>query len=79
MITIDDLKGVYSAAAHPKVQRGEMTEEEVFLQFLNNFGDVNNDGTIVRAVITSLILRNGTIIMPLSAPASTTMITLLSL
>merc|ERR1719359_1738145 len=36
-----DLKGVYSANMHPKVISGEMTEDEVFLQFLANFGDKN--------------------------------------
>lgn len=27
-----------------------MTEDQVFLEFLNNFGDVNKDGTISREV-----------------------------
>ena len=43
-----DLKGVYSANMHPKVISGEMTEDEVFLQFLANFGDKNGDGKIDR-------------------------------
>jgi len=33
---------------HPKVQSGELTEEEVFVEFLQNFGDKNRDGTITR-------------------------------
>jgi Ca2+-binding EF-hand superfamily protein len=33
-ITIEDLKGVYNTKFHPKVKSGEMTEDEVFLEFL---------------------------------------------
>eukprot|EP00362_Geleiidae_sp_MMETSP1317_P000728 CAMPEP_0201283622 /NCGR_PEP_ID=MMETSP1317-20130820/31254_1 /ASSEMBLY_ACC=CAM_ASM_000770 /TAXON_ID=187299 /ORGANISM="Undescribed Undescribed, Strain Undescribed" /LENGTH=49 /DNA_ID=CAMNT_0047600531 /DNA_START=248 /DNA_END=397 /DNA_ORIENTATION=+ len=29
-----DLRGVYNASLHPKVQKGEMTEEQVFTEFL---------------------------------------------
>ena len=47
-ITAADLKGVYNCAFHPKVQSGEMTEDEVFLEFLANFGDKNRDGKIQR-------------------------------
>ena len=36
---------------HPKVQSGEMTEAEVFGQFLQNFGDKNKDGMVDRKVI----------------------------
>ena len=43
-----DLKGVYNCNFHPKVQSGEMTEDEVFLEFLANFGDKNRDGRIQR-------------------------------
>lgn len=43
-----DLKGVYSVSMHPKVQKGEMTEEQVFIEFLQSFGDVNQDGQITR-------------------------------
>ena len=43
-----DLKGVYNCTFHPKVQSGEMTEDEVFLEFLANFGDKNRDGKISR-------------------------------
>ena len=43
-----DLKGVYNCQMHPKVQNGELTEDEVFLEFLQNFGDKNNDGKITQ-------------------------------
>ena len=41
-----DLMGVYNCDMHPKVQSGEMTKEEVFAEFLVNFGDKNKDGKI---------------------------------
>lgn len=44
-----DLKGVYNCQMHPKVQNGELTEDEVFLEFLQNFGDRNRDGRITTA------------------------------
>ncbi len=31
---------------HPKVKSGEMTEDQVFMQFLGSFGDKNQDGKI---------------------------------
>ena len=34
---------------HPKVISGEMTEDEVFTLFLQNFGDKNRDGKITKA------------------------------
>jgi len=49
VIEAADLKGVYTANMHPKVISGEMTEDEVFLEFLANFGDKNRDGKISRA------------------------------
>ena len=45
----NDLRGVYSAAQHPKVISGEMTEDEVFMDFLAAFGDKNGDGRIDKA------------------------------
>ena len=39
---------MYNTKFHPKVQSGEMTEDEVFLEFLQNFGDRNNDGKITQ-------------------------------
>ena len=47
-IDANDLKGVYNAQMHPKVQRGEMTEEQVFMEFLGNFNDKNKDGKVDR-------------------------------
>lgn len=46
VIEARDMKGVYSAAKHPKVLSGQMTEEEVFNEFLIKFGDKNHDGKI---------------------------------
>lgn len=43
-----DLRGVYNASLHPQVQGGSMSEDDVFLEFLENFGDVNKDGCIQR-------------------------------
>ena len=48
-ITAADLKGVYNCSMHPKVLSGEMTADEVFLEFLANFGDKNRDGKIQRS------------------------------
>ena len=42
----NDLHGVYDVSMHPKYQNGEMTEEEIFNEFLSNFGDKNGDGLI---------------------------------
>ena len=47
-IDASDLKGVYNCSFHPKVISGEMTEDQVFLEFLANFGDKNRDGKIQR-------------------------------
>jgi Ca2+-binding EF-hand superfamily protein len=47
-IDVNDLRGVYNASMHPKVQRGEMTEDQVFMEFLGNFNDANRDGRINR-------------------------------
>ena len=44
-----DLKGHFSVAKHPKFQSGEMTEDEIFMEFLANFGDKNGDGKIERS------------------------------
>ena len=47
-ITSADLRVVYDTSHHPKVRSGEMTSEEVFVEFLASFGDVNGDGTITK-------------------------------
>jgi len=48
--SFNNFRGVYNCSAHPKVQKGEMTEDQVFLEFLQNFGDSNKDGTLTRNV-----------------------------
>jgi len=45
-----NIRGVYNVSFHPKVRKGEMTEDQVFLEFLQSFGDVNKDGKITRQV-----------------------------
>ena len=46
IITHADLKGVYNVRQHPKYQSGELTEKEVFMQFLESFegGTKDPDG-----------------------------------
>lgn len=48
VITVDDLKNVYSAKGHPKFQSGELSEDEILTEFLNNFegGRGNLDGKV---------------------------------
>lgn len=48
-VNSSDLKTVYDCTGHPKVRSGEMSEDEVFVNFLQNFGDKNKDGTITRS------------------------------
>ena len=40
------IKQYYQASVHPKVINGEISEDEAFLNFLSNFPDSNNDGTV---------------------------------
>ena len=47
-IEAGDLKAAYAANLHPKVISGELSEDEVFLEFLTNFSDRNRDGRIHR-------------------------------
>lgn len=47
-VTSSDLRVAYNVQSHPKVVSGEITEDEAFLEFLANFGDVNNDGQITK-------------------------------
>ena len=42
------MKGVYSAAKHPKVVSGAATEEQIFKEFLGRFGDKDGDGRITK-------------------------------
>lgn len=46
VVTVDDLRGVYSGRTHPKVQSGEWTEEEVLRRFLDNFDSSEKDGQV---------------------------------
>lgn len=48
VVTASDLKPCYSVSQHPKVMSGQITEDEAFLEFLQNFGDKNNDGKITK-------------------------------
>jgi calcyphosin len=53
-----DIKGVYNTKMHPKVKSGQMTEAQVFAEFLSSFGDVNKDGSISRQVETPFPLNS---------------------
>jgi hypothetical protein len=46
VVTVDDLRGVYSGHAHPKVRSGEWTEEEALHCFLDTFDASNKDGQV---------------------------------
>uniref|UniRef100_A0A1W7RAM7 EF-hand protein-like protein n=1 Tax=Hadrurus spadix TaxID=141984 RepID=A0A1W7RAM7_9SCOR len=49
VITIEDLRGVYNATYHPKFISTEMTEDEIFEEFLRSFDTPNDpDGKITR-------------------------------
>ena len=43
-----DLAVSYNVEKHPKYISGEMTKDEIFMQFLQNFNDKNGDGKISR-------------------------------
>ena len=43
-----DLKESFRVDKHPKFQSGEMTQDEIFMEFLANFNDKNGDGRIER-------------------------------
>ncbi|KAH8359787.1 hypothetical protein KR093_008870, partial [Drosophila rubida] len=49
-ITVADLKNVYSVRDHPKYLSGEMTENEILVNFLKNFeaGAPNPDGIVTK-------------------------------
>jgi hypothetical protein len=47
-IEASDLKACFSANLHPKVISGDLSEDEVFLDFLTNFSDRNRDGRVHR-------------------------------
>jgi len=41
---------IYNVYAHPQVQKGEITPEQAFNEFIKNFGDRKGDGSITRTV-----------------------------
>ncbi|XP_068837455.1 calcyphosin isoform X1 [Capricornis sumatraensis] len=49
VVTVDDLRGVYSGRTHPKVRSGEWTEEQVLRHFLDNFDSSEKDGQVTLA------------------------------
>uniref|UniRef100_A0A5F7ZJD5 Calcyphosine n=1 Tax=Macaca mulatta TaxID=9544 RepID=A0A5F7ZJD5_MACMU len=49
VVTVDDLRGVYSGRAHPKVRSGEWTEDKVLRRFLDNFDSSEKDGQVTLA------------------------------
>jgi len=46
VVTIEDLRGVYSAKKHPKYLSGELTEDQVLGTFLESFDSQDKDGKI---------------------------------
>lgn len=49
-ISVAEIKNNFNSSFHPKVQQGQMTEEQILAEFLTNFSDVDKDGTINRKV-----------------------------
>ena len=54
VVTVDDLRGVYSGRAHPKVRSGEWTEAQVLRRFLDNFDSSEKDGQVGACIPWSL-------------------------
>ena len=54
VVTVDDLRGVYSGRTHPKVRSGEWTEEQVLRHFLDNFDSSEKDGQVGACIPRSL-------------------------
>ncbi|XP_061457251.1 calcyphosin [Rhineura floridana] len=47
LVTVEDLRGVYSSRSHPKFKSGEWTEDQVFRSFLDSFDSPNDkDGKV---------------------------------
>lgn len=49
VVTLEDLRGVYSGRAHPKVRSGEWTEDDALRRFLDNFDSSEKDGQVTLA------------------------------
>ena len=47
-VSAEDLKYSFNVDKHPKFQSGEMTKDEIFMEFLTNFNDKHGDGRIDR-------------------------------
>jgi Ca2+-binding EF-hand superfamily protein len=47
VISVDDLRGVYSARQHPKFLSGEKTVDQVLREFLDVFDSGNKDGKVI--------------------------------
>lgn len=64
VITVEDLRGVYSAKNHPKYLNGEWTEEQVFRKFLDSFDSPDDkDGKVYGKTHKYLILYLSHIMM----------------
>lgn len=48
VIDVTEIRQVYNCSKHPKVVSSEMSEEQVFAMFLNNFNDKAGQGKIER-------------------------------
>eukprot|EP00053_Salpingoeca_punica_P002499 m.38133 g.38133 ORF g.38133 m.38133 type:complete len:210 (+) comp11611_c0_seq1:75-704(+) len=46
-LTVEDLRGVYNGKKHPKYLTGQMTEDQVFLEFLRTFDSPNDPDGVV--------------------------------
>lgn len=48
VIDLEDVRGVYNAAEHPSVKKGEKTEEDILREYLNSLTSArdNNDGVV---------------------------------
>jgi Ca2+-binding EF-hand superfamily protein len=50
LVTLEDIKLFYNAKLNPKVLSGEKTEDQVLLEFLDNFDTIEKDGTVTYEV-----------------------------
>lgn len=46
VITVEDLRGVYSVKKHPKYLNGEWTEDQCLRTFLDSFDSQDKDGKV---------------------------------